>query len=209
LSVSRSFLILGDNDVSLTVSDLLSINYIPEPEDVTLQTIAYFYEQYLMNRQFRFMVKHRAGEIRVRFEEGTLPHLMAIHKFIPGQAGRSKIAHKGMINGTITLESLEKANSGLYEKFKYRILSAPLIHQIVNQPKFIELDPRTDEAQAHWMVYNKQYSAVFVQLKLRPVDPKLPNFYAPVTISLQGKLPAKKRIDVKEVQELPFEDGWK
>ncbi|SEL93393.1 PBECR4 domain-containing protein [Paenibacillus sp. OK003] len=198
--------------MSLSVSDLLTIDYIPEPEDLSLQTIALFYEEHLMNKQFLFRVKHKVGEIRIRFEEGTLPHLMAIHKFINGQAGKSLIAHRGMINGQITLESLKQMNVGSYEKFKYRMTSLPLIHQIVNcdiaKPTFIELDPRENEARANWQVSNKQYGKMFVQLKLRLVKDGYPNCFAPVSIEINRQLPPKKRIGVKEIIELPFGDGW-
>ncbi|MFD0717207.1 PBECR4 domain-containing protein [Paenibacillus sp. GCM10027626] len=207
LSVSRSFLILGEKILSLSITDLLTINYIPSPEEVSLQTIAFFYEEHLMNHQFRFLIKHKAQEIRVRFEDGALCHLLGIHHFVSGQAGKSHQGHISLIDGTITFESLKKMNSGQFEKDKQRLLAFPLVYQIVKKPLFLELDPRIDEVRANWQVYNR-FEKVFVQLKLRRQDPKRPKFYVPVSLLVREHLPAKKRIDVKEVEVLSLNEGW-
>ncbi|MDT3427624.1 hypothetical protein J2Z22_003187 [Paenibacillus forsythiae] len=191
--------------MSLTVADLLTINYIPSPEELSLQTIAAFYEQYLMNRQFRFHIKHRTQEIRVRFEDGALCHLLGIHHFIPGQAGKSIQGHHSLKNGTITFESLKKISSGQFEKDKQRLLAFPLIYQIVKAPTFLELDPRYDEIRANWEVYNR-FGKVFVQLKLRQTKNTI--FYAPISVLIRNQLPARKRIGVKMVEELPLNEGW-
>lgn len=104
--------------MSLSVSDLLTLDRIPTPDELSLKTIAEFYEQHLMNRQFRY----REQEIRVRFELWALSHLLAIHHFVPGQAGKSKQGHYGLKNETITFEKLMIMNQGQFEKDKLRML---------------------------------------------------------------------------------------
>lgn|GEM_PF-2109264 len=192
--------------MSLTVSDLLTLNRIPTHEELSLKTIAEFYEQHLMNRQFRFHIAHKEEEIRVRFEPWALCHLIAIHHFVPGQAGKSKQGHSSLKDETITFEKLKSMNDGQFEKDKLRMLCFPFIYQIIKNPRLQEADQH-DEVRAQWILYDNSV-VKHIQLKLRRREPKS-KFYVPVTLLVHSKLPNKKQIRVKNIEELALDDGLK
>ncbi|OUS68314.1 hypothetical protein B1748_34140 [Paenibacillus sp. MY03] len=193
--------------MALSVTDLLTIKQIPDQKDLSLKTIAFFYEEHLMNRQFKFHIRHRAQEIRVRFEEGSLCHLLGVHHIVSGQEGRSVRGHANIINDVITFESMKKLNAGKFEEFKQRMLAFPLVLQIIKQPTFFEYDPRTNIAKMNWEA-SSRFGKVYVQLQLRKANPNNPNFYAPVSVRISDQPPRKTRIDVKQVEELPIDEDW-
>jgi hypothetical protein len=192
--------------VSLSVSDLLTIDRIPTIQELSLRTIAEFYEQHLMNRQFRYQIAHREEEIRVRFEPWALSHLLAIHHFVPGLAGKSRQGHYSLMDETITFEKLMSMNQGQFETDKLRMLCFPFVHQIIQNPKLQEAD-QNDEVRAQWILYDNSV-VKYVQLKLRRREPKS-KFYVPVTLLVHSKLPPKKQIRVKSMEELDLDQGLK
>jgi len=117
------------------------------------------------------------------------------------------MGHRNLKYGNITTETLKEKNLRLFEADKQRIYAFPLVYQIVKEPesKFIELDPKGD-VKCHFQVFNS-FEQVFIQLMLRREDSKKPNFYTPVSIKINN-VPTRKRIDIKEVEEVPFNDGW-
>ena len=193
----------------LTVEDLLTLNRIPEIEELSLQVIALFFEQYLMNRQFYFSVKHKMDEVRIRFESGSLCHLLGIHHFVGGRTGRGDLGHRKILQEEITFASLQKINLGQFNKDRMRMLAFPLIYQVLTNENsfFQEIDSRFDTVRCHLMIHD-QYGINYVELKLRRFDSDFPTFYAPVTVHVERMLPAKKKIAIKTIQQLPLDEGW-
>ncbi len=88
----------------LSVRDLLDLREVPEEEDLTLQTIALFFEEYLCGRIFHYKVRHKVQDIKLHFKTTDLPHLLGIHSIKTGSEYRGKKGFPALKSGAITLE---------------------------------------------------------------------------------------------------------
>ncbi|MGV6939051.1 PBECR4 domain-containing protein [Paenibacillus sp. CMM36] len=105
----------------LSVHELIDLEELPSEEQLTLQTIAQFYEEHLCNLIFHYKIRHKKRGIRLHFRTFDLLHLLCIHKMETGSSYRGKKGFPKLRQGTLTLEMLKKANLGGYERTIYRI----------------------------------------------------------------------------------------
>jgi hypothetical protein len=163
--------------VSLSSQDLLSIQTMPSPTEVTLQTIASFYEEHLCNRQFLYELKHKQQEVRLRFKQGDLCHLLGIQHILNGSENRGERGFQKLKTGANTLRTLEQANIGNYQDMEYRILYFPFVYQLIHNPKVVINDPHDRSlVRAQFSFYNN-VSEHYVELKLRTENSSNPNFF--------------------------------
>jgi hypothetical protein len=192
----------------LSIQDLLNIQAMPDETELSLLTMASFYEQHLCNRQFLYTVGHAKGEIRLRFKTGDLCHLLGVQHVVKGQQYRGEQGFRAMAAGGLTFDTLKRANTGGYEDMLYRMLYFPFVYQLIQNPKII-IDDRqfsTSIVQAQFVFYDR-YGARSILLKLRQEE-EGSNFFVPVTFDAVRKVKPEKHVVVKNLDVLGYNDGY-
>ncbi len=191
----------------LTVEQLCSLDYIPNTEQVSLKLIAEFYDRYLSKKQMYYRIAHQQQEIRLRFETGALCHLLGIHHIVSGREGRSHLGHENLKNEKITFKTLEARNPNTYQEQQLRMLGFHFIYQLIQNPNLQEGDKK-GILRADFIFYDN-ITVKRAQLFLRKQFEKdsNSNFYVPVSYSIDRRLPNKRKIGVKEIKEVPFNEG--
>lgn len=76
----------------LSVHELIDLEELPSEEQLTLQTIAQFYEEHLCNLIFHYKIRHKKRAIRLHFRSFDLPHVVRCRPGCTGQGyGRKRI----------------------------------------------------------------------------------------------------------------------
>lgn len=103
--------------------------------NITLQEIAEMYRDTFVGKIFEFDVTGQDTPIRVKFEEGHLKHLIALHYLYPlkGKKFRASKMYRSMLDGSLTLEMLEKKNPQEYRKRLKRIQCFQLLPELLGQ----------------------------------------------------------------------------
>lgn len=207
LSISRSFLTFRGNHVTiLTVQDLATLSSIPTMPEISLQTIAQFYDQYLANKQFCYEVADKKKIIRIQFESGALCHLLGIHHIVRGQEGKGWSGHMNILEKRITFDSLKAANKGSFNEDILRMICFPYVYQMLHNPRFIRADAN-DIVKAEFILHD-QYGKKYLQLKLRKQFPEHDHFYVPITFKVLSKEVPKKNIQIKNFRQISLNEEY-
>ncbi|OMD08206.1 PBECR4 domain-containing protein [Paenibacillus odorifer] len=194
----------------LSVQDLLSIQAMPTEDELTLQTMAIFYEEWLCDRQFLYSVSHKCQEIRLRFKPGDLCHLLGIQHILKGMENSGERGFRAMKEGRLTLQSLKKANVGGYADMLYRMLYFPFVYQLIQDPKIVIENQHnsTSIVKAQFIFYD-HYGEHYIELKLRQENKDTPNFFVPVTFSAVRKIKPRNHVTIKGTDILDYNAGYK
>lgn len=194
----------------LSIQDLLSIETMPSEDEISLQTIAMFYEEHLCARQYCYAIRHKWQEIRLRFKPGDLCHLLGIQHILTGYEYRGERGFMAMKEGQLTFESLKRANIGGYEDMLYRILYFPFLFQLIHKPKIaVEVQQHSTSIVKAQFVFYDQYGAQYIELKLRQENEANPNFFVPVSFSVKRKIKDRNHVIVNGLDILGYSDGYK
>lgn len=98
-------------------------------QSCTLQDIAHVYQENLVGKIARFEVKDPITPIQVRFAEGHLAHLLALHYF---NLKRGEELFARLIKGEITWDYLEKRNKGNFEQHEYRMRNMIYLPEVLS-----------------------------------------------------------------------------
>lgn len=103
--------------------------------DITLQEIAEMYRDTFVGKIFQFDVVDQDTPIRVKFDESNLKHLIGLHYLYPmkGKRFRAEKMYRSMLDGSLTLEMLEKKNPQEYRKRLMRIQCFQLLPEVLKQ----------------------------------------------------------------------------
>jgi hypothetical protein len=196
--------------MSLSTQDLLSIQQMPEPHEMSLQTLSVFYEEHLCHRQFIYELKHKQQELRLRFKPGDLCHLLGIQHIIKGMEYSGERGFKAMKEGRLTFELLNQANVGGYDDMLYRMLYFPFVYQLIQNPKIVIENQHnsTSIVKAQFIFYDS-YGAKYIELKLRQENKDTPNFFVPVTFSAVRKVKPRTHVAIKGINISDYNDGYK
>lgn len=190
----------------LSIHDLLSISEMPTADEISLQTIAMFYEEHLCYRQFYYDIRHEQRELRLRFKPSDLIHLLGIHKIkkIRGADGINLLK-----SGEITFETLRASNIGAYEDIEYRMLYFPFVYQLVQNPRLVGTDQqhRNSLIKAQFIMFDG-YNSRYIELKLRRESEGNPNFFVPVSFSEARKHPGRIEITIANKSIISYDDGF-
>jgi hypothetical protein len=114
-----------------------------------------------------YELKHKQQEVRLRFKQGDLCHLLGIHHILSGSENFGERGFKKLKFGTNTFSTLMHANKGNYEDMEYRKLYFPFVYQLIHNPKVVINDPHDSSlVRAQFSFYNN-VSEHYVELKLR------------------------------------------
>lgn len=192
----------------LSVQDLLTIREMPSTDEISLQTIAMFYEEHLCNRQFFYELKHRQKTLRLRFKQGDLCHLLGVHYILRGSQYAGESGFQKLIKGIITFDSLMQANVGGFKEVQFRMLYFPFIYQLIHAPIMVINDPHEpNRVQAMFTFYNK-YTERYVELKLRPEDKNNSVFFIPVSFGDQRKVRPRTKVEIINQKILDYDEGY-
>lgn len=196
--------------MSLSTQDLLNIQKVPEPHEMSLQTLSIFYEEHLCHRQFIYELKHKQQELRLRFKPGDLCHLLGIHHIIKGSEYSGERGFKAMQEGRLTFEFLKQANIGAYEDKLYRMLYFPFVYQLIQNPRIVIENQQhsTSIINAQFIFYDG-YGERYIELKLRRESKNTPNFFVPVSFGDVRKVKARAHVAIKEIYVSEYNDGYK
>lgn len=121
----------------LSVSDLININYIPDEDDISLQLLIDFYEEYLCKRIFIFTLKN-GKVIKLFFRDATeIFHISGINHIYEGVPMDGKRFLQGVKNKTIDLKTVEKVNAAAYKDYVIRIRSMACIDAIIKKCEYL------------------------------------------------------------------------
>lgn len=195
--------------MQLSIQDLLTIEKMPEVNDLTLQTMAAFYEEHLCNRQFFYELKHKQQKLRLRFKQGDLCHLLGIQYVLKGKQYAGESGFQKLKRGIITFDSLMEANIGGFKYAQYRMLYFPFIYQLIHAPIMVVNHPHEpNRVQAMFTFYNK-FTKHFVELKLRQEDQvNNPDFFVPVSFIDQRKIQPRTHVEIINKQILGYDEGY-
>jgi hypothetical protein len=154
--------------MSLNSKDLMTISEMPLESNITLKTIADFYESQLCGNRYVYEVKHKNTPLILHFKTGNLPHLLGIHKIKIKNFNRGELMFGGLKEGEITFEILKGANKGVYSEILYRILYFPFVYQLLQRPKIVLFNQSNPNSiiDAEIMFYDK-YHKRYIHLGLR------------------------------------------
>ncbi|AOZ94846.1 hypothetical protein PNBC_12760 [Paenibacillus crassostreae] len=189
--------------MSLSVQDLLTLKELPSEDDLTLQLLAFFYEEHICHQIFHYKIRDKRRDIQLRFKTIDLPHLLGIHKIKTGSGYRGKRGFPELKNGNITLDLLKSANIGGYESTIHRILHFPFLYQLIHAPTFIIFNPHIARSMidAEFMLYNR-YSGRYIHLGIKKEAST--DLYTPVTfLERKNVYNGMKIVPVDEIIIIP------
>lgn len=121
----------------LSVQDLIDINYIPDENDISLQLLVDFYEQYLCKRIFIFKLKNNKI-VKLFFRDPSeIFHISGIDHIYDDVPMDGKRFLQGIKNGNIDLTAVEKVNSPAYKDYITRICSMACIDTIIKKCEYL------------------------------------------------------------------------
>lgn len=132
------------NPTKLAIDDLASIESKPTEHEITLKTIADFYNHYMVSTEFEFTLDHSTQQtVKIRFEKDNLCHLLGFqHIFADEPNAKSYVGQSGfsLLEKSEVTFSTFKSSPNLLNKYKQdkeRILYFPFIYQLLLEPDFI------------------------------------------------------------------------
>ena len=97
-------------------------------QNCTIQEIAREYQEKLVGKTAIFEVKDPLSPIKVRFSEGHLAHLLALHYF---DLKRGEELFPRLVEGEITWDDLKKRNIGNFEQHEYRMRNMIYLPEVI------------------------------------------------------------------------------
>jgi len=195
--------------VPLVSQDLLTIMHRPDVNELSLQTVAEFYETYLCGHQYYYELRHKQRELRLRFKKGDLCHLLGIQHVLNGSDNVGETGFVKLKNGENTFVSLEKANKGGYLNMLYRMLYFPFVYQLIHAPHVVTntVNQTGNVVKAQFSFHNGKREH-YVELKLRRESANNPDFFVPVSFSESGKNAHRASIVIQTKKILPYDEGY-
>lgn len=121
----------------LSVNDLIDIDYIPTEDEISLQLLVDFYEEYLCKRIFIFTLKN-GNVIKLFFRDGTeLFHVSGIDHIYDGVPMDGKRFLQGIKDKTINLATIENINAAAYKDYIVRIRSMACLDAIIKKCEYL------------------------------------------------------------------------
>lgn len=170
--------------------------------DVTLQEIAEMYRDLFVGKVFHFDVAHKDTPIRIKFDEGHLKHLLGLHYLYPtrGKQFRPESMYHDMLDGSLTLEMLEKKNPQKYRKGLLRIQCFQLLPELLKQGICGEGTAQGDMRNIKFFIYDE---ALGRYIYLGIMKEKTSEFYVPATFvedkSKRARYADRKQAPIKGV----------
>jgi len=140
----------------------------PKLNEVSLKEIQQYYQENLMNRNFKFLLGNDK-EINIRFFKENLIHLLGIHKLAPRERKKHFVGENGyeqIQNQLITIEELKKLDEHIpkdqrqLNKIEYRITCFNLIGTLMNQCKMVKFFPERTKGNCNltseFVLYDEQ-----------------------------------------------------
>lgn len=127
----------------LTIEDLKKINKKPLEVELSLQVIADFYEECLMNRIFEFHLNYpNQSVIKLRFKKDNLCHLLGFqHIFKEDSNAKGMVGFDGfdaIRTNVVTMDIFKKQPiKTKYKENRERFLYFPYIYQLLQNPTAI------------------------------------------------------------------------
>lgn len=146
--------------------------------ELTLQEITEFYRDNFVGRVLRYDVRHKSTPFRIKFDEGHLMHLLALHKF--GYKRGEKI-YKDLLQEKITYKTLNDRDKGRFKAHYFRMKYFRFLTGVMENPKIAIYDPKRTESRinADFIFYNQVFDR-FLSLGIRK-EKNDSDFYIPVT----------------------------
>lgn len=131
----------------LTAEDLLSIGKKPLESEISLKTLAEFYDTYLTKKYFNYTLEYLLGdgsivsrEVKLLFQAGNLTHLLGFQHIFDGLADGSQYqgddGYKKILEESVTMQTFKSSKSinDKYKEQRERILYFPFVHQLLSNP---------------------------------------------------------------------------
>ncbi|MBR6701039.1 MAG: hypothetical protein IKL72_04855, partial [Firmicutes bacterium] len=121
----------------LKKEDLININYIPDEEEISLELLFDFYENYLCRRVYKFTLDS-GEEIKIVFKDSSeIYHISGIkHIYKVKYMDGSRFA-KDVCYGNIDFKNLQKINPNAYKDYIERICSFACIDTILKKCEYL------------------------------------------------------------------------
>jgi len=121
----------------LTVNELINMAYIPVEEDISLQLLVDFYEQYLCKRIFKFTLKNGA-QVKLAFNNTTeIFHVSGIDHIYEGTHMNATRFVESIKAGKIDMAQLKAVNASAYRDYLDRIRSFACIDMIIKNCEYL------------------------------------------------------------------------
>lgn len=193
----------------LSTTDLLTLQSMPRENDLSLQTIQSFYKEHLCDRLFIFHLDDDTRkQIKLRFDEKDLCHLLGIHYIVKGMRNKYDYAgrkgYKLLEDGTVTFDFLKQTNKKWFKSIKKRMLYFPFVYQIIHGPSIIEFTAPNDTSRLELDLIIYSYSDnTYLHLGLdKDIDS---DFYYPKSFFDRKKsdyIDGRTSINVVSVEEI-------
>lgn len=175
-------------------NDLLSLTKPPKINSISLKVLSEFYENYLCQTQFRYILMNKNEEvIELRFKNENFCHLVGIEKIVKSNVNKNSIVeYKGekgwdnIKNGIITFEILKSINKSKFKSGKEKFIFFYLIPKLMESPQIIlydrtKVNPKT-EIECKMIFYNT-HDNVILHIGIE-IDSKN-NYYIPRTFFVE------------------------
>lgn len=121
----------------LSVNDLIDINYIPAENEISLQLLVDFYEEYLCKRIFIFTLRN-GNVIKLFFRDATeIFHISGIDHIYEGVPMDGKRFLQEVKDEKIDLQTVENVNSAAYKDYIIRIRSMACLDTIIKNCEYL------------------------------------------------------------------------
>ena len=121
----------------LTVKDLIDINYIPQEEEVSLELLKEFYEDYLCKNIYLYTLMD-GSEIKLIFRDSTeIFHISGIDHIYSGNPMDAGNLIKGIESKDITMDSLQRINPAAYKDYIDRIRGMFCLDTILKKCEYL------------------------------------------------------------------------
>ena len=121
----------------LTVKDLIDINYIPQEEEVSLELLKEFYEDYLCKNIYLYTLMD-GSEIKLILRDSTeIFHISGIDHIYSGNPMDAGNLIKGIESKDITMDSLQRINPAAYKDYIDRIRGMFCLDTILKKCEYL------------------------------------------------------------------------
>ena len=121
----------------LAVSDLIDINYIPSENDISLELLVNFYEDYLCKRIFIFTLRD-GRVVKLFFRDATeVFHVSGIDHVYEGVPMDGSRFLQEIKAGNVDLETVKNVNPAAYRDYEIRIRSMACIDTIIKNCEYL------------------------------------------------------------------------
>lgn len=121
----------------LSVNDLIDINYIPSEDEISLQLLVDFYEEYLCKKIYIFTLKN-GKVIKLFFRDGSeIFHVSGIDHIYEGVPIDGSRFLQGVKDNEIDLNTVENVNAAAYKDYILRIRSMACIDTIIKKCEYL------------------------------------------------------------------------